>query len=283
VSVVPNNMRLLYALLPCYLSKKDPKLDALFTLLAFVTRSETYFDQQELPLLNHTTIQPYAISIFTDGVEMKRFSHRIIIVIASELCNASEYLQAIQLLSSVVRENTHDIVLLSALARIYLQIGNTVAANIIFNQIERDIINKYPEEDHMEDNIDKKQSLLLLNTNRGFQGLASGAFDRVISCFEKVLKIDKNNGMAANNLSLGWLYNGDLQKAIKCLEDFIHNDLQCNLRYETVILNLCTLYDLACHDSTSKKRNLLATVAPYLNDNFDINIFKIPDTANPIM
>jgi len=83
--------------------------------------------------------------------------------------------------------------------------------------------------------------------------------------FEKVLKLDKRNGMAINNLALGWLYNGHLQKAIKCLEDYVHEDLQTNIQNETVILNLCTLYDLSCHNSTAKKRTLLTTVAPYLN------------------
>jgi len=83
--------------------------------------------------------------------------------------------------------------------------------------------------------------------------------------------------MATNNLALGWLYNGKLQMAIKQLEDFLTEDLNTNLRFESTVLNLCTLYDLACHDSQLKKRQLLNQAARFLPDNFDLATFKLPD------
>jgi len=208
---------------------------------------------------------------------MKTFSNRVRFAIASELCNSGEYAQAIQLLALVVHDYPDDIVLLSAIARIYLQMGNTTAANSLFDHVEQFIRQKYPGDDCDNDDKLKKQTLILLNTNRGYQALALGAFSQATTCFEKVLTYDKNNAMAVNNLSLGWLYSGHLQTAIKCLEDFINADMQLNLRHEVNIVNLCTLYDLACHDSTAKKRNLLVRVAPYLSDNFDLTAFKIPD------
>jgi len=186
-----------------------------------------------------------------------------------------EYVQALQVLAPIVKEFPNDYVLLSSMARIFLQMGNVLAAETLFNRIEQEILKNYPEESELSDQ--KKQAYVILYTNRGFKSLSGGAFSDVINHFQKVLELEPKNAMATNNLALGWLYNGKLQMAIKQLEDFLTEDLNTNLRFESTVLNLCTLYDLACHDSQLKKRQLLNQAARFLPDNFDLATFKLPD------
>jgi tetratricopeptide (TPR) repeat protein len=274
-SLVPLNLRLLYAMLPCYLSKRDAKLDCLYCLLAFANATNnTVFEQMELPLLNHLSLQPITIGLFEEP-ELKNFANRVAFAVISELCNTGEFIQAIQLLGPIVKEYPNDIILLSSMARIYLQTGNVVAGDVIFNRIEEMILKNYPE--NSENSDAKNQAYVILHSNRGYKSLSHGKFEEVTVHFQNVLKIDPNNAMATNNLALGWLYTGKLQQAIKCLEEFISSDFSTNLKYESTVLNLCTLYDLACHDSMLKKRHLLTQAARYLPDNFDLSTFKIPD------
>lgn len=204
--------------------------------------------------------------------------------IINELCSTGEYIQALQLLSPIVKEYPNDWVLSSSLARIFLQMGNIVGAEAIFNKIEQYILDQYPENSEMSDT--KKQAYIIMHTNRGFKALSKGDFGDIIIHFQKVLEIDPLNPTATNNLALGWLYNGKLQLAIKQLEEFLSSDYNTNLRYEPTVLNLCTLYDLACHDSQQKKRQLLTAAARFLPDNFDLSSFKLPDlsiTINPTL
>jgi len=272
-SLVPLNLRFLYALIPCYL-KRDTRLDCLFSLLTLTQSNSTLFDQNELSLLNHTSLQPIAIG-FCETAELKPFSNRVAFAIINELCNLGEFVPALQLLAPMIKEYPNDFLLLSSMARIYLQMGNIIAAEAILNRIEQDILKSFPEDS--EPSVSKSQAYVLLHTNRGFKALSNGAFAEVIVHFQKVLELDPENAMATNNLALGWLYNGKLLTAIKCIEDFLTSDFNAHLRFEPVVINLCTLYDLAYHDSLLKKRQLLSQAGRYLPDNFDLSALKIPD------
>jgi hypothetical protein len=48
---------------------------------------------------------------------------------------------------------------------------------------------------------------------------------------------------------------------------------------ETIVFNLCTLYDLAWSDGVSKKEEFLTKLHSYLPDDFDYSVFKIPVTV----
>jgi len=118
--------------------------------------------------------------------------------------------------------------------------------------------------------------------NAGYIAVGQGEFDKAREEFGLVISststnVDGNTVVAANNLALMHVYEGQLYKAIKFLEDFIGNNITHIQAWESIIFNLCTLYDLAWNDSIDKKCALLRQVKDFLTDDFDLSIFKIPE------
>jgi len=113
--------------------------------------------------------------------------------------------------------------------------------------------------------------------NSGLLFLAEDNYGGAIECFSQVLEKDPNNIAAANNRAICFLYKTGLSKAITSLEDVIKKDPQRNLN-ETLVFNLCTLYDLQSDNSLDKKKILFQLITRCASDDFDISILKLPST-----
>uniref|UniRef100_A0A6B2L6U9 Uncharacterized protein n=1 Tax=Arcella intermedia TaxID=1963864 RepID=A0A6B2L6U9_9EUKA len=269
-SNVPEQLRLLYAILPFCLSKKDTKLDALFTLLALLKDSyqDLVFDSQILSLLNHSSISPANMILYPENHDKHKSIERLKILIANMLCSQGAYVQALDILSKVLENHPNDIGLLSGTGRIFLQMGNNFLAEQIFNRVET--ITKEKEDKGNEEWLNA-----MVECNRAFLALGEGNFSNMLSGFQKANSLAPKNAFIANNLSIGYIYNGNLKKAIKTLEDFLNENPKGY--HETTVQNLCTLYDLAHLDSINKKKGLLKGAIQNLPDNFDLSVFKISD------
>lgn len=79
-----------------------------------------------------------------------------------------------------------------------------------------------------------------------------------------------------NNMAICALYCCDVKKAVLCLEKIIQQDPERHLQ-NFVVFNLCTLYDLACENTTSTRRKkILREVAErYELDHLDTRLFRI--------
>ncbi len=83
--------------------------------------------------------------------------------------------------------------------------------------------------------------------------------------------LNASNVAAGSNQALCFLYQCDLPGAIAALEAFVLAEPQRNLR-ESIVFNLCTLYDLKGHRADDKKKQLLALVQKFAPDDF---VFKL--------
>ena len=99
-------------------------------------------------------------------------------------------------------------------------------------------------------------------------------YTNAIDHFQAVLDMDSNNIVAANNKSICLLYISDLTRAITTLEDIIKKDPEKNL-HETLVFNLCTLYDLKSDGSMEKKKFITSLVAKFATDSFDFSVLKL--------
>jgi hypothetical protein len=186
--------------------------------------------------------------------------HRLIFQIATHLITQKDYLLAITMLENIALRYPNNVSIISALGRVHLQMGNTAAASVMFKKAEQLV-------------EDPENSGLVL-MNRGYLHLSTEQYKLAIESFESVLKIQPSNIAAANNRSVCWLYTCDLSKAILSLEEIIQRDPENNLD-ESLIFNLCTLYDLASDRSADKKKNIMALVAKFASDSFDFRVLKI--------
>lgn len=275
-SMVPFSMLVLKAEL-LYVLGTDQSLDPLFNLLSYCRReierlrheakpsSSTPGDPNSPPLAINVppSITPYApvddVFESTPVVALWREREKkLTLQIATHLVALKEYLQALSLMESLA--HTGDTVMLSSLARIHLQLGCLRAAQTLFDEVEAKTPNP------------TQNALTLMN--RGYMYLAMDQYNQAIDSFDAVLKVDPRNIAAANNRSICWLYTCDLAKAIGSLEGMIQSDPEHNLD-ESLIFNLCTLYDLASDRATDKKKNVMALVAKYAPDSFDFRVFKV--------
>jgi len=270
-SMIPFTLRQLKSELIVLLGN-DPTFDSLYGLLSYcrkeIDRLKTDLRSTGDEKTGETS--PVWDSVF-DPIELndnqlslwRNREHRLMYQIATHLVNQREYVLAITMLEELVSRFPNDISVLSSLGRVHLQMGNSSAAITIFQKAE--------QANASERGLDEEVTLLM---NKGYLQLALEQYQSAIEAFEGVLKIRPNNIAAANNRSICWLYTCELSRAIASLEEVIQSNPENNLD-ESLVFNLCTLYDLASDRSAEKKKNIMGLVAKYASDSFDFRVLKI--------
>ncbi len=92
--------------------------------------------------------------------------------------------------------------------------------------------------------------------------------------FDAVLREDPGDYIAANNKSVCRMYACNLPGAVQSLEAALQANPQSFLQ-ETVLLNLCSMYELSSSTaSTESKRRLMAWASRVGPEDFDLSIFR---------
>mmetsp|Transcript_339 Transcript_339/g.770 ORF Transcript_339/g.770 Transcript_339/m.770 type:complete len:150 (+) Transcript_339:377-826(+) len=119
------------------------------------------------------------------------------------------------------------------------------------------------------------QAHTLLLMNRAYLALSAQQFPVAADYFDRVLQVDPDNLVAANNRAVCWLFTCELGRAIQSLEHVVRRDPARNLN-NTLVFNLCTLYDLRSENSVRDKKYLMQLAARYGSDAFDPSVLKLP-------
>eukprot|EP01133_Synstelium_polycarpum_P007487 gene7487-8759_t len=313
--MVPFSMRVIKAELACHLGVEKYQLDALYALLsickreiqnleaAATTSQQKGFDASKSPLsdqqiflaqvdaatntslltpsgspaINATSGTPPQVSalqlsinndigdIFensSNGLAVWRLRERRIVfsIVTFLIQKNRDYLLAIKILEDLILQQQADYWILSALGRIHLQMGSIAHADSIFKQADKLI----PEPDIS----------VVSNMNKGFLAVATDQYPKAIEHFDKVLKLDPTNIAAANNKSISMLYTCDLSGAVATLEQLMQKEKDKSID-ETLIFNICSLYELSSEKSNEKKKAMMADIAKRAPDHFDFKVFKI--------
>jgi len=96
---------------------------------------------------------------------------------------------------------------------------------------------------------------------------------KAIQHFDLAIEKNNTNFEAIANRALCLLHVCRLDEAIKSLETLLAGSPESI--QETVVFNLCTLYDLAFLDNVDKKEKLLLQYHNFLPDDFDLSVFKL--------
>ncbi|KAK9873398.1 hypothetical protein WA026_022460 [Henosepilachna vigintioctopunctata] len=148
------------------------------------------------------------------------------------------------------RDKVHRHTLLSALGRLHLQVGNIAGAESCFNEVRVIRGGK----------LDIRELV-----DRGLLSVAQSNFDEAYSNFQEASCLEPNNLMILNNMSVCLLYSGRLKEAISILESAISVNPPHAL-HESLLLNLCTLYDMESSKGRMKKFALLRQISRYQAD-----------------
>ncbi len=190
---------------------------------------------------------------------------RVLFLIVNCHINLREYDLALQLLEKALKHYQmtvpQQIELKSLLGSLYTQVGMISKAETIFKEVET--LSPQPDQD------------VRCRLNRALMKFVRGQYQQASDEYDYVLKnLDHNNSTAANNRAVCLLYLNSLVKSVESLEQFIRRDPIQNLE-ETVVYNLCTLYDLESDKSIVKKRVIRALVARFKGEDFNLSALKL--------
>ncbi|KAI8064563.1 hypothetical protein BC940DRAFT_305391 [Gongronella butleri] len=240
--LVPFEMRVLWALLPNKLQHAVVALERLATLMIQCQRRRHAQRERQVALL-----------------------------LVSQWIHMNDMVAASKTLHEMVQKYTSDAApnldLLSSLGRLYLQLGDLQRAEDMFNKVEQGM-DTASNKSWLQENI---------NMNKSMMATARGDWTMSRQILEQLLEQNSNNVVAASNLAVCMLYQGQLTEAIQLLERLIQQHPDKAGTSEICILNLCTLYELRYQGDTTtqKKVDVTKFITRWVGDSFNTQCLKL--------
>ncbi|KAF9920742.1 Trafficking protein particle complex subunit 12 [Linnemannia zychae] len=206
-----------------------------------------------------------------DSVGIKQWrdiAGQLHLMVLNYLVELKDYPAATKYARDMLKKYSKDINLRSGLGRLYLQLGDLVRAEDVFNEVESivKIRQSEPEYAHLR---------LQLIMNRALLSVAQGHWLAGKAAFEEVLVQEPENLVAINNLAVCELYAGQLNEAIPRMEKLMFDYPTSAGTSEPLVFNMATLYELRTEGSFRKKQQVMAEVSKWAGDQFNVAMFKI--------
>ncbi|GFZ18594.1 tetratricopeptide repeat (TPR)-like superfamily protein [Actinidia rufa] len=253
-SMVPFVLRWLHAELPSKLGKRHETLDRFYTLLNFVRArlSNTLFASADL----WTKREGFVInSIISHHLSHKEFG--VCLDLIKDLITRS---------GDDVKKGSDYPVLLSKLGYIQMQFGDLDGAKGTFDKIEG-LVKETTRMDDVELNN-------LVSRNKALVYLVAKDYVSAVREYEECIERDGSDVVAVNNKALCLMYLRELSGSISVLESALERVPTVALN-ETLVVNLCSMYELAYVNHSDIKRTLSNWIARVAPDDFDSSCTRI--------
>ncbi|KAK8952568.1 hypothetical protein KSP39_PZI004573 [Platanthera zijinensis] len=228
-SMLPFSVRLLYADLPQRIGNRPESLDRLYSLLSFA-RSRS------------GDAWPRRAAFVLGALACNHFIHR-------------EFDVTLSLIRELLASNPSDPVLLSRLGYVQLQIGDVEGAKESFALVEGMKLSGTEFEN-------------LVGRNRALGFIVAKDYVAAVREYEVCIERDPSDVVAVNNKALCLMYSRDLSDSIKLLEGTLERVPTAALN-ETLVVNLCSMYELAYVQHGDIKKGLSNWIARVAPDDFD--------------
>ncbi|ORX87511.1 TPR-like protein [Anaeromyces robustus] len=207
------------------------------------------------------------------------------LIIASLLIKMKNIPSAIKVLKKIQKKYPKHPEILSAIGRLHIQIGNHDEAKKYFRLVENLIkdlkksISNYNQQNTPislnAKTINVKQLHEIILMNRSYISIMDNLYDLATQSLLEVLSLNPNHLVAANNLALCYLYQGQLKKAIETMENMISAGPSLACSQESFIFNLSTMYDLTSNTFLHKKKLCLDRIVKYSKDGLNVSCLKL--------
>ncbi|KAJ0233511.1 Tetratricopeptide repeat [Hirschfeldia incana] len=240
-SMVPFSLRWVYALVPIKLGNRQEGLDRLYTLLDFVREKESSGDSVELWRKREIFVMSCLLGF--------HLGHK-------------EFGVSLELIKELIKRDPLDPVLVSKLGSVQMQFGDIEGAKATFNRVEN----------MLSDN--ETQFKNLVGRNKALVHVVEKDYVSAVREYEECIERDGSDVVAVNNKALCLMYSRDLSDAIKVLESALERVPTAALN-ESLVGNLCSMYELAYVNHADVKRTLNNWIARVAPDDFDSSCTRV--------
>ncbi|KAA0036282.1 hypothetical protein IC582_018368 [Cucumis melo] len=253
-SMVPFSLRWLHALIPIKMGERQDGLDRFYELLDFVQSKLKDKEEKKLDV---------SVNLWK-----KREVFVINCIIGHHLSN-KEFGVCLTLINNLLSEDFSDPALISKLGYIQMHAGDIEGAKRSFNRIEELV-----KEGKSSGSLSEVEIKNLVNRNKALVFLVGKDYLSAVREYEECIERDNSDMVAINNKALCLMYLRDLADSIKVLENALERVPTVALN-ETVIVNLCSMYELAYVNHSEIKRTLNNWIARVAPDDFDSSSTRI--------
>ncbi|KAL8047191.1 hypothetical protein ABFX02_08G223600 [Erythranthe guttata] len=251
-SMIPFALRWLHAHLPFTLGDRQLSLDRLYSLLHFI-RSKRLSQNQE-------SIGETSLTLW------KKRDSFVVNTIVSHHLSQKEFKVCLSLLKSEIAKND-DPLLLSKLGYVEMQYGDLDRARRNFEAVEKSIVGS----ENMKNDVGLKN---LVSRNKALMFLVAKDYASAVREYDECIDRDGSDVVAINNKAICLMYLRDLSDSIKVLENALERVPTMALN-ETLVVNLCSMYELAYVNHADVKKTLSTWIARVAPDDFDTSCTRI--------
>ncbi|XP_060213097.1 uncharacterized protein LOC132640505 [Lycium barbarum] len=237
---VPFALRWLHAYLPYSLGQRMKSLDRLYTLIDFIRSKKL------------TTLTSPSKDLW------KRREILVLNTIISHHLSQKDFKLCLDLLNELIGIcGDDDPNVLSKLGYVKMQYGDVEGAKKTFNAVEGMITS--------ESEVGLRN---LVSRSKALMYIVEKDYVSAVREYEECIERDGMDMVAMNNKALCLMYSRDLSDAIKVLENSLERVPTVALN-ETLVVNLCSMYELAYVNHADIKRTLNNWIARVAPDDFD--------------
>lgn len=238
-SMLPFSVRYVYAELPQRLGDRKETLDRLYKLVEF-----------------------------TKGKTGPQWVRREKFVISAICCNhfcEKEYDVCLLLIQELIKKDPNDPMIRSKMGYVQMQMGDLEGSKATFEHVEA-------MRSEVNSNNLKFENLVRRNTALGY--ILEKDYPSAVRKYEECIETDPRDMVAINNKALCLMYSRDLSDSIKVLEGALERVPTATLN-EMVVVNLCSMYELAYVNNGEIKKSLNTWIARVAPDDFDSSCTRI--------
>eukprot|EP00003_Mantamonas_plastica_P032044 TRINITY_DN856_c1_g1_i4.p1 TRINITY_DN856_c1_g1~~TRINITY_DN856_c1_g1_i4.p1 ORF type:complete len:409 (+),score=125.89 TRINITY_DN856_c1_g1_i4:67-1227(+) len=236
---VPFSLRVHRAELPHFQGNTSGTIDHLYALIAFCEeqifaldamdeqseQNDKLFGDQQGNMLTGDLEEAASIHNGEKSLWSSRISQLAMMAVNYHILTG-DLTSAFKCLAGFVEKNPQDVLLLSCIGRLHLQLGNVDSAEEMFQKAELCVTKG------------KRETSPMVLINRGYLALARGQYVDAIDHFENVRSKSRGSNMiASNNLAVAYLYSKELSKSIQALEEPIRKNPE-EMMTQAVVNNL---------------------------------------------
>lgn len=249
-SMIPFALRWLQAHLPFTLGDRQLSLDRLYSLLHFIR------DRKLSP--NSDSISEVSLTLW------KKRESFVVNTIISHHLSQKEFKVCLALMKAEISKND-DPLLVSRLGYVQMQYGDLDGAKQSFEAVEKVVVGSESSDVGLKN---------LVSRNKALMYLVAKDYVSAVREYEECIDRDGSDVVAINNKALCLMYLRDLSDSIKVLESALERVPTMALN-ETLVVNLCSMYELAYVNHADVKKTLSTWIARVAPDDFDTSCTRI--------